>query len=60
MVDDQQTIVLGGLMRDSTKRSDSKVPFLGDIPLIGRLFRSQIDEVEKRNLLLDFNTLYHS
>ena len=52
VVDDQQTIVLGGLMRDSTKRSDSKVPFLGDIPLIGRLFRSQIDEVEKRNLLL--------
>ena len=52
VVDDQQTIVLGGLMRDSTKRSATKVPFLGDIPLIGRLFRSQIDELEKRNLLL--------
>lgn len=52
VVDDQQTIVIGGLIRDSTKRSDSKVPFLGDLPLIGRLFRSQFDEVEKRNLLL--------
>lgn len=52
VVDDQQTVVLGGLMRDRTRQSESRVPILGDLPLIGALFRSESTETEKVNLLL--------
>ena len=40
VVRDQQTVVIGGLMRDQITRADTKVPVLGDIPLLGALFRS--------------------
>ncbi len=52
VVDDQQTIVLGGLMRDRTTDSESKVPILGDLPVIGWLFKQRSSKVEKVNLLL--------
>lgn len=39
MVHSGQTVVLGGLMENVTKQSVSKVPLLGDIPLVGQLFR---------------------
>lgn len=52
VVQDQQTIVIGGLMRDTTTEDVSKVPFLGDIPLIGRLFRHTSTRNVKTNLLL--------
>ena len=52
VVQDQQTIVIGGLMRDTLTEDISKVPFLGDIPLIGRLFRHTSTRNAKTNLLL--------
>lgn len=51
-VQDNQTAVIGGLMRDRVSMGISKVPFLGDIPLIGTLFRVKNKRVEKRNLLI--------
>jgi general secretion pathway protein D len=51
-VDDQQTIVIGGLMRDAERRSRRKVPVLGDLPVLGFLFRHSEVTVEKLNLLL--------
>lgn len=52
LADDGQTIVLGGLVQDDVTKSVSKVPFLGDIPGIGILFRSTSDTRTKRNLLV--------
>lgn len=49
---DGQTVVLGGLMEDQTTHNKSKVPILGDIPLLGWLFRSQTTRSLKNNLLL--------
>ena len=52
VVDNEQTIVLGGLLQDDVKQTVQKVPFLGDIPLLGYLFRNSAVIKEKRNLLL--------
>jgi general secretion pathway protein D len=52
VVRDQQTVVIGGLMRDQLTNSATKVPVLGDIPLIGALFRSTSKRKIKKNLLL--------
>ena len=52
LADDGQTIVLGGLVQDDVTKSVSKVPYLGDIPGIGFLFRSTSDARTKRNLLV--------
>ncbi|MFA5623890.1 MAG: type II secretion system secretin GspD [Bradymonadales bacterium] len=52
VVPDQQTVVLGGLVRDSESQSVSKVPLLGDIPVLGYLFRSTATTIQKQNLLL--------
>lgn len=52
LADHGQTIVLGGLISDDTMHSRQSVPFLGDIPGIGRLFRSDGKSNEKRNLLV--------
>ena len=49
---DQQTLVVGGLVRDNITLSERKVPFFGDIPLLGWFFRSQTRIVEKLNLLV--------
>ncbi|MEQ1860035.1 MAG: Amuc_1098 family type IV pilus outer membrane protein [Chthoniobacteraceae bacterium] len=49
---DGQTVVLGGLMREDVQKVEDKTPFLGDIPLIGRLFRSSVDQHLKRNLVI--------
>lgn len=49
---DGQVIVLGGLMEDTVEEQLQKVPLLGDIPLLGTLFRSTSKHQEKRNLLL--------
>jgi general secretion pathway protein D len=51
-VEDQQTVVIGGLMRETTSKSEQKIPLLGDIPVLGFLFRQQKDEKKKSNLLL--------
>lgn len=52
VVKDQQTVAIGGLMRDNQSVSVSKVPILGDIPIIGWLFRSKETKNTKTNLLL--------
>ncbi|MBT9524383.1 MAG: type II secretion system secretin GspD, partial [Rhizobacter sp.] len=52
VVDDGQIMVLGGLLKDEYSGSASKVPFLGDIPLIGGLFRSDTRERKKSNLMV--------
>merc|ERR1711879_1068996 len=48
----KETIVLGGLIRDDVIESESKVPLLGDIPLLGWLFRSTSSEQVKSNLMV--------
>ncbi|HBX55192.1 MAG TPA: type II secretion system protein GspD [Pseudomonas sp.] len=52
LAEDGQVIVLGGLIQDDVTQTDSKVPLLGDIPLLGRLFRSTKDTRIKRNLMV--------
>ncbi|MCV5466559.1 type II secretion system protein GspD, partial [Escherichia coli] len=47
-----ELIVLRGLMDDQAGESVAKVPLLGDIPLIGNLFKSTADKKEKRNLMV--------
>ncbi|NVJ07092.1 type II secretion system secretin GspD [Myxococcus sp. AM001] len=49
---DQETLVIGGIMQDRTLESVSKVPLLGDIPLLGHLFRDTTRRKTKTNLLL--------
>ena len=51
VVRDRDTIAMGGLMRDRIQETVSKVPLLGDIPLLGWLFRNKTQTVEKVNLL---------
>jgi general secretion pathway protein D len=52
LVEDGQTAVIGGLMRTRTSLSRAKVPILGDIPVVGFLFRSSQKRVQKSNLLI--------
>ncbi|WP_375738091.1 type II secretion system secretin GspD [Pseudomonas boanensis] len=52
LAEDGQVIVLGGLIQDDITKTDSKVPLLGDIPILGRLFRSTKDTHVKRNLMV--------
>lgn len=52
VVDDGQTLVLGGLLSDSYSEGDSKVPLLGDIPVVGNLFKSRSRERAKKNLMV--------
>jgi len=49
---DGQTVVLGGLIREEVNKVDDKIPFLGDIPIVGRLFRTKVNSRSKRNLLI--------
>jgi general secretion pathway protein D len=49
---DGQTVVLGGLMREDVQKTEDKVPLIGDIPLVGRLFRTNVDQHIKRNLVI--------
>jgi general secretion pathway protein D len=52
LADDGETIVLGGLTTDDLQVNKSKVPLLGDIPVLGRLFSSESERRVKRNLLV--------
>jgi general secretion pathway protein D len=49
---DQQTVAIGGLIKDNVSVSTSKVPFLGDIPILGWLFRNKLTKTTKTNLIL--------
>ena len=50
------TIVMGGLITEQRKAMDDKIPFLGDLPFIGRLFRSHAEQTVKKNLLIFVTT----
>ncbi len=52
LVDNGETVVLGGIFEQQTANSQTKVPFLGDIPYIGRLFRKDVKSDNKRELLI--------
>jgi len=52
VVKDNQTVVIGGLIKDYAQLAEQKVPLLGDIPIIGFLFKSQKKKVNKTNLLI--------
>ena len=49
---DGQTVVLGGLMREDVQKTEDKVPILGDIPLVGRAFRTNTEQHNKKNLVM--------
>jgi general secretion pathway protein D len=52
VVDDQETVVIGGLMRDTKLVQHTKIPVLGDLPVLGFLFRNSTTQTAKTNLLL--------
>jgi general secretion pathway protein D len=51
-IHDQQSIVLGGLIKDSVSDTVNKIPLLGDIPILGYLFKSTTKTISKQNLLI--------
>lgn len=52
MVKDGRTIIIAGLIKEYDLRSEKKVPILGDIPVVGRLFKSSYDERKTRELVI--------
>ncbi|MFT3775364.1 MAG: secretin N-terminal domain-containing protein [Minicystis sp.] len=52
VVRDQQTVVIGGLVRDAVQNGETKIPILGDIPVLGMLFKQTQKTKQKSNLLL--------
>ena len=52
LVDNGETVVLGGIFEQESANKQTKVPFLGDIPYVGRLFRKDIKSDNKRELLI--------
>lgn len=52
MVKDSQTIVLGGLFKEETNLSREQVPVMGDIPVVGELFRGVDDKSERKELIV--------
>jgi len=52
LADNEEVIILGGLIRDKVSEGNSRVPLLGDIPFLGRLFKSTTKTYEKQNLLV--------
>jgi len=49
---DGATLIMGGLTREEVKKVNDKVPVVGDIPMLGRLFKSKGESAQKRNLLI--------
>ena len=52
LVDNGETVVLGGIFEESSNNSQTKVPFLGDLPYVGKLFRRDSKTENKRELLI--------
>jgi type IV pilus assembly protein PilQ len=52
LIPNANTLVMGGLVKDSPSASYTKVPILGDIPLLGHAFRSEDKQLDKDNLLI--------
>ncbi len=49
---DGETVVIGGILEDTATKKDDKWPFLGDVPMLGRLFTDSFSRSEKTNLLI--------
>lgn len=49
---EDQTLVIGGLIQDNTQRTESKVPVLGDLPLVGHVFRNQTLNGDRNELII--------
>jgi type II secretory pathway component GspD/PulD (secretin) len=49
---EDETLVIGGLIQDTTTRSDTKIPLLGDLPLVGRAFRNQSLNYSRNELII--------
>ena len=49
---DGQTVVLGGLIREDVQKTEDRTPIIGDIPIVGRLFRTNAEQHVKRNLVI--------
>ncbi len=52
LIADDEVLVLGGLIRDEVTNNESKVPILGDIPILGNLFKSKSTSIVKKNLMV--------
>lgn len=52
LLEDGQTVVLGGIFRNTIANRQTKVPFLGDLPYVGRLFRNETRQNDKQELLI--------
>ena len=52
IVKDKQTVVIGGLIEESTSTNQSKIPVLGDLPILGWMFRNTQEEGQKTNLYI--------
>ena len=52
VVENGQTVMLGGLMQDTTTKTQTRVPVLGSLPVLGKLFRKDNDSVDRSNLLI--------
>ncbi|MGB7387914.1 MAG: type IV pilus secretin PilQ, partial [Pseudomonas neustonica] len=52
LVADGETIVIGGVFSSDTQTSQEKVPFLGDLPILGRAFRRDVTAESKSELLI--------
>jgi type IV pilus assembly protein PilQ len=52
LVENGETIVLGGIFQQASSNDVRKVPLLGDLPFVGRLFKNSIEVLEKRELLI--------
>ncbi len=52
LVENGDTVVLGGIFQDSKSSNEDKVPWLGDVPYMGALFRRRANEINKRELLI--------
>ena len=52
VIENGETVMLGGLMKDTTTKTLTRVPFFGSLPIVGALFRKQDDAIERSNLLI--------
>ena len=52
MTPDGQTVIIGGLMQKSKQQADSKIPILGDIPILGNLFKHKVRSDSKTELII--------
>jgi type IV pilus assembly protein PilQ len=52
LVNDGQTVVLGGILSTTEREDDTKVPYLGDIPVLGHLFKNTVHQDNKDELMI--------